>query len=840
MANPAQLNFDLRKNRFASCLWLDNIFPKKFRRGIAKTFDLFIILSFTAIILFTVRDFENNAVFKEKAIDYLFLILSFRLVLFALESFYRSRSSESRTGPFPDSRSVLDRAEYLNFEAADLIFKTVYRRKLISGINILKTFSETEIGKFAFLHLGISAKDFRKGLDKIFPGKSEKEDSSFFLKNILSKIQLKNMEEIGVGDIILEIMEEERIFRIFFEMKIRKEDINGVVEWASVVSQKLKKASYWWLEENLARIQGLAKNWAYGDTYLLDRYSRAFSENHPVGEHQILHFTGHQKQVEAVEAALSRTAQENVLLIGEPGVGKRTIVAGLNNMINTGKIRPELEFKRLLELDASSFVANAKTKGDLENLIIRLFNDAVRAGNIIMIIDNFSEFLKSAENLGVSLIQVLSPYFESSALQIIAIADSSGSKRFLESDSSLMKYFEIIRVEEPDSQELLQILEDVCLEIEGARKVLVLFQTIREVVNASTAYLTEGALPERAINILETVSARAAGRENGIMMPEDILEFVNTKTKMPLGILRPEEKEKLLKLEEFLHKRVIAQDEAISTISAAVRRVRMGLQETKKPLASFLFLGPTGVGKTETAKALAESYFGNEEAMTRFDMSEYQNEGGLERLIGAFEKNEPGLLASKLRERPYGLLLLDEFEKCHLKVMDLFMQILDEGFFTDAFGKKVFTRNHIIIATSNAASQLIWEMGKEGIDPSSLKETVISAIQKAGTFKAELLNRFNAIIVFHHLNPKNLKMIAKLMLEKLRKRLLAQKEIDLAINDVLIDKVAEIGYDPVFGARPMQRAIQERVEKKIAEWIIAEKIDRGAKIEFKAGDLEEI
>ncbi len=334
------------------------------------------------------------------------------------------------------------------------------------------------------------------------------------------------------------------------------------------------------------------------------------------------------------------------------------------------------------------------------------------------------------------------------------------------------------------------------------------------------------------------MSAQVSGQGRAIITPDDISALVSLKTKMPLGALLPEEKEKLLHLEEILHQRVVDQEEAISAISAAVRRVRTGLQETKKPLGSFLFLGPTGVGKTETAKALAEIYFGNEEAMLRFDMSEYQNENGLERLIGSFEKNEPGLLASKLRERPYGLLLLDEFEKCHPKVMDLFLQILDEGFFTDAFGKKVFTRNNIIIATSNAASQLIWEMGKKGVDPSALKEAVIDSIQKAGTFKAELLNRFDAIIIFRHLSRENLKTIAKLMLEKLRKRLLAQKEIDLVINDVLLDKVAEIGYDPVFGARPMQRAITDRVEKKIAEWIIAGKVDRGSKIEFTSQDLQ--
>lgn len=708
MAASSQFYFDLKKCRFASVLWLDNIFPKKIRRSLAKVFDALLILSFVSfiaiVILIAIKvgiiSLDELSFVPDKILDFLFLTLFFRLIIFALESFYRSKSSSGLD--IKKSQNIVD---YLDFEATALLAQTKFRQRFIAGPNILEVFLGTELGKFVFFHLGISREDFRAFLSGYSGLGLAKEDSFQLLKKIFDEASAKNELEIGVSDIILAILDyEPKIFQFFFEAQIKREDIAGVLEWAITFLGKKEKASRWWLEENLSRIQGIAKDWAYGATYFLDRFSHSFSAG-VSSVHKPFHFIGHQKQIEAMEAILSRQAQANVLVVGEPGVGKRTVIAGFNDLITSGRIRPELEYKHLLELDGAALVATAKTKGILEDLIIRLFNDAVHAGNIILIIDDFTEFLNSAAGLGVSLTQILGPYLSSSDLQVIAVTGSSGFKRFLEPDSSLMQYFELVRIEEPARNELLQILEDIALETKEREGMVILYQALKEVINTSITYLTEGSLPERAIDILETVSSRVAGQGRNVVFPRDVFDFVSEKTKMPLGELKPIEKEKLLRLEEIFHQRVVDQEEAISAISVTVRRVRAGIQETKKPLGSFLFLGPTGVGKTETAKALAEIYFGSEDVMSRFDMSEYQNENGLERLIGSFERNEPGLLAAKLREKPYGLLLLDEFEKCHIKVRDLFLQILDEGFFTDAFGKKVFVRNNIIIATSNAASQ---------------------------------------------------------------------------------------------------------------------------------------
>ena len=305
----------------------------------------------------------------------------------------------------------------------------------------------------------------------------------------------------------------------------------------------------------------------------------------------------------------------------------------------------------------------------------------------------------------------------------------------------------------------------------------------------------------------------------------------------PLGEIKVAEQEKLLKLEEFMHRRVVGQDEAIMAIADAIRRARSGIKNPSRPIGTFLFLGPTGVGKTESAKALAEVYFGNEDAMARFDMTEYQNEEDIEKLIGSQRRNEPGILTSKMRSSPYSVILLDEFEKSHDKVKNLFLQILDEGFFSDFLGQKINMRNTIIIATSNAGAQLIWDMVGKNIDPSTMEREIIEHIQKEKVMSPELLNRFDAVVVFQPLGESARLEIARLMLLRLASRLKKQNMV-LEITDDMALAVAKGGYDPAFGARPMQRFIQDKIEKIISEKIIKGEIKPGSEFSLSSGDLK--
>ena len=324
-----------------------------------------------------------------------------------------------------------------------------------------------------------------------------------------------------------------------------------------------------------------------------------------------------------------------------------------------------------------------------------------------------------------------------------------------------------------------------------------------------------------------------------VVTPEIIEEVVEQKTKIPQGELSKDESEKLLNMESLLHEKVINQEGAIRYVSNALRRVRSGLHGGDRPIGSFLFLGPTGVGKTETAKALSSVYFGDEIAMSRFDMSEYKGSDALNKLTGSFDKKEQGILANALRDKPFSLLLLDEFEKASKEVLNIFLQILEDGFFTDSFGKKVSAREAMIIATSNAGSGVIWDMVKKGYDPDELNKSVLDSIRKEGVFSPELLNRFDSIVVFHPLSKENLKDIAKLLLLELKSRL-KDKDISFIITEDLVSMVVEKGYDPVMGARPMRRVITDLIEQAVAKRIIEGKAGRGSTINFTKSELKKL
>src|SRR3989338_1887437 len=342
-------------------------------------------------------------------------------------------------------------------------------------------------------------------------------------------------------------------------------------------------------------------------------------------------------------------------------------------------------------------------------------------------------------------------------------------------------------------------------------------------------------MPDKAIDILVELTPSMLAHGGHIVKKVDVLRFIHEKTSIPVGDISEEERDRLLNLETILQKLVVGQEEALQVIANAMRRSGAGVRNMNRPIGTFLFLGPTGVGKTETAKALATVFFGNENAMSRLDMSEYQGDDGLERMIGGLD-GTPGALPVMLKEQPYGVLLLDEFEKTNPKVLDLFLQVLDEGIFHDAQGKKVNARNTIFIATSNAGAPRIREAMQKGIDLESVKKEIIDQIIAQGKLNPELFSRFDGIILFHSLTTEDYRKIAELMLKKLQKRL-REKSINLVINDVLVSAMMTHCVDPEFGARPMARAVQEIVEQKVAEKIISGKIAEGSTVEFTAADF---
>ncbi len=620
--------------------------------------------------------------------------------------------------------------------------------------------------------------------------------------------------------------------------KIEAADFAGAAAWVSRMEADYKGFLRWWSRDALGRIPGLGKDWAYGETALLERYARDIL-CHPSFNAARGGAFG-KREMEEIERILSRGREANVLLVGEEGVPKLSPLVRLAARIVAGTILPPLEHKRVFVFDGAPFLAAMKERAVFETELVKLLSEAARAGNIIFAFDNFDKLYEGARGLGSDLLSLLDPFLDSPSIQIAATAETGAYHQLLESNPKVRERFERVLIEGAGVAGSIPLLEDEAARSEAASGIFFTYPALRVVAESADRYFSEGVMPDKAIDLFSELAPKLTAAGKHVALPEDVLELVSKKTGIAVSEAKGEERAKLLKLEEILHERVVGQDEAVRAISGALRRARSGISSPNRPMGSFLFLGPTGVGKTETTKALAEVFFGDEKAMTRLDMSEYQSVDALNRLIGTFGEGSPGqagkvgVLASLLRERPYGVLLLDEFEKTNKDVHDLFLQILDEGFFTDVSGKRVNARNLIIIATSNAGSDIIWQSLQEGkgLD----KDRVITEIISRGIFRPEFLNRFDGVILFHPLGAEHLRVIARFQLEKLGKRL-REKGLELVITDSLLQYLVSVGQDPKFGARPMNRAIQEKVEQVIAERMLKGEVAAGSRIELAEQDL---
>ncbi len=614
-----------------------------------------------------------------------------------------------------------------------------------------------------------------------------------------------------------------------------EKEFTGTVTFVVNGEDDRRQAVRWWTADALGKIKCIGKDWAYGDTFRLDRYSEDLTRLHH-GALDEVKTAMHAGEITRIEAILSRQAETNVFLIGHPGAGVNDIINGLAEKIVEGKTTAELAHKRTVLFRGASLVSGSKEKSIFETEFILTMNQAVRAGNILLILDDFSAFYNSAQALGSDVASLLNPYLASASLQIIALCNASQFHASFEGNQALMSKFEKLIIDEPDHATVVSLLAHMGAEMEARTGLTFTYPALLAIVDCAEQYITEGVMPDKAVDLLVDLSSTLVRDHDFFVSKDDVLQFVKLKTKIPVGAIATDERDKLEHLEEYLHQRVVGQSEAVSAVANALRRVRSGIRNPNRPIGTFLFLGPTGVGKTETAKALAGAYFADESSMMRLDMNEYKESDAIDRLIGSFGAGKPGILSSMIRDKKYGVLLLDEFEKASNNVKDLFLQILDEGVFADATGEKVNARNIIFIATSNAGSQDIFSIVEGGGKLSEHKDDLTNKLISDGTLKPELLNRFDGVIFFEPLSKENIGKIAEIMLKKLQARL-REKGIDFVINPATIEAMVKIGYDPKFGARPMNRAVQDKVEGLIARKIIAGELPAGSKIELTAVDL---
>ncbi len=639
-------------------------------------------------------------------------------------------------------------------------------------------------------------------------------------------------------------------------------------------------------------------NNAESKTATLDKYSRDLTRM--AGENRFDPIVGRDKEIERVIQILTRRTKNNPCLVGDPGVGKTAIAEGMAQKIVEGDVPEILKNKRVVSLDLSAMVAGSKYRGEFEDRIKRVLEEVRTVGNVILFIDELHTIIGAGGAEGaIDASNILKPALSRGEIQVIGATTLNEYRKYIEKDAALERRFQPVKVEEPNQEEAVEMLKCLRDKYEAHHRVKITDEAIEAAVRLSARYINDRFLPDKAIDVIDEAASKL--RLKTYTMPENIKnldeqlvqldkekeEAIKTEEYERAGVIKAQQKElrqqlenaklewkkksgddaqvvgednvadiiagwtgvpvrqlqqaeskRLVNMEKTLHKRVIGQDEAVNAISKAIRRSRVGLKDPKRPIGSFLFLGPTGVGKTELSKALSEVLFGDESFMIRVDMSEYMEKHSVSKIIGSppgyVGYDDGSQLSEKVRRRPYCVLLFDEIEKAHPDVFNILLQVLDDGHITDSQGRKIDFKNTVIIMTSNAGAKSIINDKRVGFsnDTSSeknyenMKSNVMAEIKNI--FRPEFLNRIDDIIVFHSLEQNEIREITSLMLNEVKDRVLSAMNMEVKFNKRAVDKIAQEGFDPTYGARPLRRAIQNNIEDLLAESIL--------KGQFKSGD----
>ncbi len=754
---------------------------------------------------------------------------------------------------FESSDTSINLAEYLDTNSVGMILiqaiklQKKYNLNKIDPLLVFLAFSKDRIGQQILLRCEIyfdnnSEKQFIQMCKENINNSQSVNIFTEELKQILidaMKLAIKGKREFAdFGDLCMALGEKNTtVKKILNDKSLKSEDLSDIVSWYRRLIEYSKK-QYFWQKKYYGC--GVGQDWASGYTPILNYFSKDISEFLLDVKLQAI-ASGHKQVIDRIEEILVKSGQNNVMLIGDEGVGKRTLVNAFAQKVIRGQALFSLRYKHVIELDTSQLLAGA-SEAELQQRFVRIFAEATNAGNIILFINNFDNLVNpEIEQLGtVDASQFLIPYLKSDKLQIIATSNYNGWHKKIEQNQTLANLFTKVDVIEPKISEMMPVLEDVVGQFEVKNRVMFSHNALKAIIKLADRYIHNEVFPQKAIDLVQALSAKYnLGNQIKIITSKEVEDYISTRFKVPATEATKEEKKKLLNLEQELHERIIDQEEAVKLIANSLRRARAGLAKKNKPIGSFLFIGPTGVGKTETAKALADIYFGSEKNMIRFDMSEFQQISSVERLIGsenAKGKAGQGRLSVAIKENPYTVLLFDEIEKAHSNILNLFLQMLDEGFITDATGRKLDFTNAIIICTSNAGAEEIRQYIKSEKLLDKLSNYILDYLQKKALFRPEFLNRFDAVVCYRPLLPEHIFAIAKLMIKKLQKTM-KQKEIKLQITEPAIKKLAELGYDPTLGARPMARVIQEKVENLLATKMLKEEVSKGQSVVIDEKDI---
>ena len=754
---------------------------------------------------------------------------------------------------------------------------------------------------------GLTSERVKQSIEEIVGVGDEIEDanqisftprSKRVIENAFLEARKLGTEYIGTEHLLIGIMKEGDCVatRIMLEEDVNPQGLYN--ELVKVLNEEGEESN----ESNSSSSKG-----SYNSTPTLNQYGTDLTKQAKEGKLDPV--IGRKEEIQRVIQILSRRTKNNPCLIGEPGVGKTAVAEGLAEKIVAGDVPEILKNKRVVSLDMASMIAGAKYRGDFEERIKKALKEVKKAGDVIIFIDEIHTIVGAGSAEGaVDAANILKPLLARGEIQLIGATTLKEYRKYIEKDAALERRFSPVTVNEPTEEEATQILFGLRDKYEAHHNVKITDEAIKAAVELSSRYINDRYLPDKAIDLIDEAAskvrmssytepdsfkelkdkiekldkekeeairvqdfekaAKIRDKENAkkkeledakkewetkssknvsTLKEEDIANVISSWTGIPVAKVSQSENDKLKNLEENLHKRVIGQDEAVSAVAKAIKRSRMGLKDPNKPIGSFLFLGPTGVGKTELSKALAENLFGSEDALIRIDMSEYMEPHSVAKLIGSppgyVGYDEAGQLTEKVRRKPYSVILFDEIEKAHPDVMNMLLQVLDDGRLTDSQGRTVNFKNTVIIMTSNVGAKLITDKKTLGFieekengekEYQDIKKDVMGELKKE--FKPEFLNRIDEIIVFHKLEDNQIRKIVDIMIDNVGK-LLKEQGIKLTVDENAKDLVAKKGTDKTYGARPLKRAIQTMVEDKIAEAMLDGKIKKEAKVTVQDDEI---
>jgi len=757
-------------------------------------------------------------------------VLAFSFWVF-LVSFFREIEEKNKFNPEAKDQSFFELAD---FESIRIVEKSKEEDNIV---DFLKNLSSSFLVQFIIARINppetfwpklvasLSSSNFSENLDSI-------------IREAIKFIAQEGYSILTPADIFYGLLKSSKDFpSLLFSCNLKEDDLKNIIFWGKSFSEKIKSSKG--LIEKLKSFNlHLAEDWVSGYTNTLDRFSFDLTNPRFFGTFSV---EGRDQILQSIENILTKEARNNCLLVGKNGVGKTTIVYKFAEKVYWGEVDPDLAYKRVVFLDTRYLLTSTRNPKEAEFYLALVLEEAAAAGNVILFIDEIQNLLSGGRPGSINAGEILIRYLEDPRLRIIATANEDDFTTYIQPKETILANFEVVPVEELDENNTIKILEKVSLYYSLKNQIQITYNALKEIYKLAGRFITHKGFPAKAVDFLDSISSQAKGLGISLLDKAAVLKIAEKIFRVPLSEVVGEEKDKLLNLEKLIHQRIIDQEEAVQAVSDALRRARAASKESKKPIGSFLFLGPTGVGKTELSKALAEIWFGSENSIIRMDMSEYQDEEAVYRFIGkkiiGQRELEGGEFVKKVKNQPYSVVLLDEIEKASRDILNLFLQVLDEGYLTSGMGEKVYFSNTIIIATSNAGANLIREGVKNEVPYQKLKEDLLNYLLKNDIFSPEFLNRFDGVVLFKPLDQEALLRIAQLFFTKLQKDFQEQGYL-IEIEKEVLEKIVEIAFKPEFGAREMKRVFQDKIENFLARKILENQLKKGEKFTISLQDIQ--